>query len=140
MLAIGRNEIREIWRFYQIGLAKVAGLCFHTRPGHPHGANHPTSLLSETPRSLLPENVIPFEQNPPVSRYPHSPMKSDLLEKAAEIVTDPLVLVNLVSQRVRQLNSGRSPLIPTRPSMGAADIALTEIIEGKIKLIEKAAP
>lgn len=63
-------------------------------------------------------------------------MKAELVEKAAEIVTDPLVLVNLVSQRVRQLNSGRSPLIPTRPSMGAADIALTEIIEGKIRLVE----
>jgi len=66
-------------------------------------------------------------------------MKSYLLEKAAEIVTDPLVLVNLVSQRVRQLNSGRSPLIPVRPSMGIADIALTEIIEGKIRLIVKPA-
>ncbi len=66
-------------------------------------------------------------------------MKTDLIDRAAEIVTDPLVLVNLVSQRVRQLNSGRSPLIPTRPSMGAADIALTEIIEGKIKLADKKA-
>jgi len=71
--------------------------------------------------------------------FPDSPMKSELLDKAAEIVLDPLVLINLVSQRVRQLNSGRSPLIPTRPSMGAADIALTEIIEGKIRLIEKPA-
>lgn len=64
-------------------------------------------------------------------------MKTDLIDRAAEIVSDPLVLVNLVSQRVRQLNSGRSPLIPTRPSMGAADIALQEIIEGKIKLADK---
>ncbi|TAG10373.1 MAG: DNA-directed RNA polymerase subunit omega [Verrucomicrobia bacterium] len=67
-------------------------------------------------------------------------MKSDLLEQASDIVKDPLLLVNLVSQRVRQLNSGRAPLIPTRPSMGVADIALTEIIEGKIRLIEKPAP
>ncbi|MBM3863985.1 MAG: DNA-directed RNA polymerase subunit omega [Verrucomicrobia bacterium] len=64
-------------------------------------------------------------------------MKSDLLDKASEIVTDPLVLINLVSQRVRQLNSGRSPLVPVRPSMGVADIALTELIEGKIRLIDK---
>ena len=62
-------------------------------------------------------------------------MKSDLVEKASEIVSDPLVLINMVSKRVRQLNSGRSPLITTRPSMGAADIALTEIIEGKIRLV-----
>ena len=58
-------------------------------------------------------------------------MKSDLLDKASEIVSDPLVLVNLVSQRVRQLNSGRSPLIATRPSMGVADIALLEIVEDR---------
>ena len=61
-------------------------------------------------------------------------MKSELVEKASEIVQDPLVLINMVSQRVRQLNSGRSPLIPVRPSMGAADIALQEIIEGKVQL------
>lgn len=67
-------------------------------------------------------------------------MKSDLVEKASEIVSDPLVLINMVSKRVRQLNSGRSPLIPVRPSMGAADIALTEIIEGKIRLVVVPAP
>ena len=63
-------------------------------------------------------------------------MKSELVEKAAEIVPDPQVLINMVSKRVQQLNSGRSPLIDTVPSMGAADIALQEIIEGKIKRAE----
>ena len=62
-------------------------------------------------------------------------MKSDLVEQAAVIVPDPQVLVNIVSQRVRQLNTGRAPLVETLPSMGAADIALTEIIEGKLKVI-----
>ncbi len=79
---------------------------------------------------VLPPDIAP--DSPPT-------MKAELVEKASEIVTDPLVLVNLVSQRVRQLNSGRSPLIPTRPSMGAADIALTEIIEGKIRLVPQVA-
>ncbi|MDA0766834.1 MAG: DNA-directed RNA polymerase subunit omega [Verrucomicrobia bacterium] len=63
-------------------------------------------------------------------------MKSELVEKAAEIYPDPQVLINMVSKRVQQLNSGRSPLIDTVPSMGAADIALTEIIEGKIRRVE----
>lgn len=67
-------------------------------------------------------------------------MKSALVDEAAEIITDPQVLINLVSQRVRQLNSGRSPLIDAMPSMGVADIALTEIIEGKIKLLPADAP
>lgn len=62
-------------------------------------------------------------------------MKSELVEKASEIVPDPQVLINMVSKRVKQLSSGRSPLIDTVPSMGAADIALTEIIEGKIKRV-----
>ena len=62
-------------------------------------------------------------------------MKSELVEKAAEIVPVPQVLINMVSKRVKQLSSGRSPLIDTVPSMGAADIALTEIIEGKIRRV-----
>jgi DNA-directed RNA polymerase subunit omega len=106
---------------------------------NPENLSH-SFVLSEKNPSLLPENVISFEQGQPISRFPGSHMKSDLLEKASEIVSDPLVLVNLVSQRVKQLNSGRSPLIATRPSMGVADIALTEIIEGKIKLIQREAP
>ena len=64
-------------------------------------------------------------------------MKSSLLSQAAEIITDPQILVNVVSKRVAQLNQGRSPLIETVPSMGAADIALTEIIEGKIIIAEE---
>ncbi len=93
--------------------------------------------MSEKAQPQPPENVVSFEQAKPNPLLPGSTMKSDLVEQASEIVSDPLVLINLVSQRVRQLNSGRSPLIPTRPSMGAADIALTEIIEGKIKLVDK---
>jgi DNA-directed RNA polymerase subunit omega len=84
-----------------------------------------------------PKNLVSFDQTQRISQLPGSTMKSELVDQAAEIVTDPLVLINLVSQRVRQLNSGRSPLIPTVPSMGAADIALTEIIEGKIKYVPK---
>jgi DNA-directed RNA polymerase subunit omega len=85
---------------------------------------------------MLPDNIIPFDPPKADHRYPSLPMKSELVYKAAEIIDDPQMLINLVSKRVRQLNSGRSPLIPTVPSMGAADIALTEIIEGKIKILD----
>ena len=52
-----------------------------------------------------------------------------------EKVGNPNVLINLVSRRVRQLNSGSGAI--SRPlvepgTMGVADIALTEIIEEKI--------
>ena len=83
------------------------------------------------------DNIVPFEAPTPPPRSSAIPMKNDLVEKASEIVSDPLVLINLVSKRVAQLNQGRSPLIDALPSMGFADIALTEIIEGKIKLVEE---
>ncbi len=82
------------------------------------------------------ENIVPFEQSKSTSRFSNTPMKSALVEEASEIISDPQILINLVSQRVRQLNSGRAPLIDAMPSMGVADIALTEIIEGKIKLVD----
>ena len=59
-------------------------------------------------------------------------MKTELVEKASEVVEDSTLLINMVSKRVRQLNNGRSPLITVIERLGAADIALTEIIEGKI--------
>lgn len=77
-------------------------------------------------------NIIPFDQSEEAQPSSAQTMKSSLLVQAAEIIEDPQILVNVVSKRVAQLNQGRSPLIDTVPSMGAADIALTEIIEGKV--------
>ena len=59
-------------------------------------------------------------------------MKVELIEKAAQIVGDNQLLVNIVSKRVQQLNQGADPYVPTTPEMGRGDIALIEIIEGKI--------
>jgi DNA-directed RNA polymerase subunit omega len=63
-------------------------------------------------------------------------MNAVLVKKALEIVLNPNVLVNMVSQRVRQLNSGGGgrcrPLVADIANLGAADIALLEIIEGKM--------
>jgi DNA-directed RNA polymerase subunit omega len=63
-------------------------------------------------------------------------MNADLVKQAMALVVNPHVLVNLVSRRVRQLNSGGGrnsrPLISDVGNMAAADIALTEIVEGKM--------
>ena len=63
-------------------------------------------------------------------------MNAELVKRALEKVLNPNVLVNLISRRVRQLNSGGGrasrPLIANVANLGAADIALTEIIEGKM--------
>lgn len=62
-------------------------------------------------------------------------MKSELVDQASRIIPEPPVLINLVSRRVKQLNLGRAPLVRTDHRMGAADIALMEIIERKISPI-----
>lgn len=59
-------------------------------------------------------------------------MKVELIEKAAQIVGDNQLLVNIVSKRVKQLGHGADPYVPTTPEMGSGDIALLEIIHGKI--------
>ena len=63
-------------------------------------------------------------------------MNAELAKKALEKVGNPNVLVNLISRRVRQLNSGGGknsrPLVADTGNMGAADIALLEIVEGKM--------
>ncbi len=81
---------------------------------------------------MEPSNIIPFDASERAPRYSANSMKSHLLNQASKIIEDPQVLVNVVSRRVAQLNQGRAPLIDALPSMGAADIALTEIIEGKV--------
>lgn len=63
-------------------------------------------------------------------------MNAENLKQALEKVGNPAVLVNLVSRRVRQLNngfgaSGRS-LVTGARNLGAADIALREIVEEKM--------
>ena len=63
-------------------------------------------------------------------------MNADLVKRALAVVVNPHVLVNLISRRVRQLTSGSGgvcrPLISDVGNLGAADIALTEIAEGKM--------
>jgi DNA-directed RNA polymerase subunit omega len=63
-------------------------------------------------------------------------LNAELLKKAAELVGNPNILINLVSRRVRQLNaaggSGSRPLLANTAGMGAADIALSELIEDKM--------
>jgi DNA-directed RNA polymerase subunit omega len=63
-------------------------------------------------------------------------VNAELCKKALEKVGNPNVLVNLISRRVRQLNSGGGglsrPLISDPGQLGAADIALREIIEDKM--------
>jgi len=63
-------------------------------------------------------------------------MNSELVKQALEKVTNPHVLVNMLSRRVRQLNFGNGssgrPMVANTENMGVADIALREIVEDKM--------
>ena len=58
-------------------------------------------------------------------------MNSELCDQAGELIGNPNVLVNIISTRVRCLNQGDRPLMDA-PLLGAADMALTELVEGKM--------
>jgi DNA-directed RNA polymerase subunit omega len=62
-------------------------------------------------------------------------LNSEYVKLAMAKVGNPNVLVNIISRRVRQLTGGGSagrPLIEQGPGMGAADVALVELIEDKM--------
>jgi DNA-directed RNA polymerase subunit omega len=59
-------------------------------------------------------------------------MNPNLVKAAAEVITNPKILVNMVSQRVRQLCLGHRPMVEFIPGLGHADIALSEIAAGKL--------
>ena len=60
-------------------------------------------------------------------------MKAELLEQAKKKIGSVPVLINMVSKRVRQLNSGFRPYVkPMSPDEDKVDIALREIAEGKL--------
>jgi DNA-directed RNA polymerase subunit omega len=61
-------------------------------------------------------------------------MKSQLSDEASQVITDPQVLINMVSKRVRQLAASSRPLVEVTPQMGLMDIALAEIAAGKLKV------
>ena len=59
-------------------------------------------------------------------------MRDDYLQNARLVITDPNVLINVVSRRVKQLRRGSRPLVVSLEKLAAEDVALREIIEGKI--------
>jgi DNA-directed RNA polymerase subunit omega len=76
---------------------------------------------------------------PLIARFRHlreELLNAELCKRALEKVGNPNVLINLISRRVRQLNTGGGgssrPLVGNTTSMGAADIALLEIIDDKL--------
>ena len=60
-------------------------------------------------------------------------MNVGLLEQAKARINNIPLLVNVISQRVRQLNAGQRPMIKPEKDMSNMDVALTEVAEGKLQ-------
>ena len=59
-------------------------------------------------------------------------MHPTLLKNASLVIPSAQLLINVVRQRVRQLIRGHRPLIAAPPGMGFCDVALSEVIAGKL--------
>jgi DNA-directed RNA polymerase subunit omega len=61
-----------------------------------------------------------------------SAMRDDYIKEAQKLISDPNILINVVSRRVKQLRRGSRPLVESLEKLAPEDIALREVIEGKI--------
>jgi len=59
-------------------------------------------------------------------------MRDDYIKDALKVIPDPNVLINVVSRRVKQLRRGNRALVESLEKLSSEDLALREIIEGKI--------
>jgi DNA-directed RNA polymerase subunit omega len=92
-------------------------------------------LASQLTPSVLAGSVpvilqFPTEASRPVRSLRH--MTPQLLQEAAQVIPNQQLLINVVSKRVRQLGLGHRPMVETTPRMSLTDIALKEIIAGKL--------
>jgi len=59
-------------------------------------------------------------------------MRDDYIKEALKVIPDPNMLINVVSRRVKQLRRGNRPLVESLEKLSSEDLALREIIDGKI--------
>jgi DNA-directed RNA polymerase subunit omega len=86
----------------------------------------PSTLAAGMPVILQ----FPTGATSPVRSLRH--MTTQLLQEAAQVIPNQQLLINVVSKRVRQLGLGHRPMVETMPRMSLTDIALKEIIAGKL--------
>ena len=90
------------------------------------GRSRSTKEASQPPvRAKIGATLVP-------GRSQNQIMNADLITAASQVITNQQILVNMVSRRVRQLSLGHRPLVEYAPGLRGADIALTEIANGKL--------
>ena len=59
-------------------------------------------------------------------------MRDEYIREAQKVIPDPNLLINVISRRVKQLRRGSRPLVESLEKLSPEDVALREVIEGKI--------
>jgi len=93
----------------------------------------PSSISSSTP------TILQFPPKPTGAVHTLRIMTTQLLQEASQIIPNPQLLINVVSKRVRQLGLGHRPMVEVGPRASLTDIALKEIIAGKLTFEEQSA-
>ena len=86
----------------------------------------PSGLTAAAPR------IVDFPAQASRTVSSSRPMTTQLLQEAAAVIPNQQLLINVVSKRVRQLGLGHRPMVESTPRMSLTDIALKEIIAGKL--------
>jgi len=97
------------------------------------------SRLFPGPVSACSPTILQFPAEPNRAVHTLRIMTTQLLQEASQIIPNPQLLINVVSKRVRQLGLGHRPMVDTGPRTSLTDIALKEIIAGKLTFEEQSA-
>ena len=81
--------------------------------------------------------ILQFPAEPTRAVHTLRIMTTQLLQEASQIIPNPQLLINVISKRVRQLGLGHRPMVETGPRASLTDIALKEIIAGKLTFEEQ---
>jgi DNA-directed RNA polymerase subunit omega len=91
------------------------------------------------PISSSSPTILQFPAEPTRAVHTLRIMTTQLLQEASQIIPNPQLLINVVSKRVRQLGLGHRPMVEIGPRTSLTDIALKEIIAGKLTFEEQSA-
>lgn len=119
---------REAWVALTAGPSACRKAAGKRVPGEALANNEPNpAVLYRAPRHRLLEC-----RGQPLGGQPRPFMRNDYLQAARQVISDPNILINVVSRRVKQLKRGARPLVVSLEKLALEDIALREVVEGKI--------
>lgn len=133
----GHNRTIDLHANGQLPLDHGVGQLFrgfptgYCGPRDQHGVNfYRGKVRGKRELALDAPGVCPTYRQFHISQPPA--MRDDYIKDALKVIPDANLLINVVSRRVKQLKRGNRPLVESLEKLTSEDVALREIIEGKI--------